>query len=455
MPGQERGLENFSKILQPLCEEAWSAYIPPRRSTKELNDRGYPQCAVMTAKKLTTTTNVWLFTLAASASVLTGCARTTTVSPEDAFRETRVESEEITDDLDLAGLRDALSEQRAVLRNKPDTTMRFGKVTISRGAYGKALDKLAGVLLDNRPTNEKLRYIGDNFRFFEIYGGNDWGEILLTSYFEPIIHGSLQRTDRFSQPLYAKPHDLITIDLQKFSPRFKDESTLRARVHEGKALPYYSRHEIDSKGALQGKGLEICWVDPIDAFFLQIQGSGTVKLQSGEELFITYAEKNGHKYEPIGKFLKERISPMPVTMQRIEAVAKTMSPKEKAELFEKNPSYVFFTKSKRRALTSLGVPATPGRTIAADPKFAPKGALAFVTFTKPTFSESANGEIVESKGPRVSRFVLDQDSGGAITGTDHIDLFWGRGDEAKKVAGVLQDRARILYLVPRDKETGS
>lgn len=403
----------------------------------------------MTAQKLSLSTTSWLRALAISTVLITGCARPKAVSPEKAFREIHVSPDEISDDLDFSGLNDAITHQRRVLRNKPETMMRFGTVTISRGAYSDALDKLSAVLQDSRTTSEKIRFIGENFRFFEIYGGSDWGEILLTSYFEPIIPGSLKKSARFSQPLYAKPADLVTIDLQKFSPRFKEESTLRARVHEGKVIPYYSRHEIDSKRALQGKGLELCWVDPIDAFFLQIQGSGTVTLANGQELFITYAEKNGHKYEPIGKFLKDRIAPMPVTMQRIEALARTMSPQEKAELFEKNPSYVFFTKSKQRALTSLGVPATPGRTIAADPKFAPKGALALVTFSKPIFTETANHETVESKGPRVSRFVLDQDSGGAITGTDHIDLFWGRGDEAKKVAGVLQDQARILYLVPR------
>lgn len=406
----------------------------------------------MTAQTPSHSTHSWIHAVVIAASILTGCARSTTVAPEDAFREIRVASDEISDDLELNGLNEAIVRQRAVLRGKPETSMRFGDVVISRGAYSDALDKLSAVLEDTRPTAEKLRYIGDHFRFFEIYGDTQWGEILLTSYFEPIISGSLKKTDRFSQPLYAKPHDLITIDLQKFSPRFKEEPSLRARVNEGKVIPYYSRHDIDSKGVLHGKGLEICWVDPIDAFFLQIQGSGTVRLQSGEELFITYAEKNGYKYEPIGKFLKERIAPMPVTMQRIEAIAKTMSPKEKAELFDKNPSYVFFIKSKQRALTALGIPATPGRTIAADPKFAPKGALAFVTFSKPVFTESGHQELVESKGPRVSRFVLDQDSGGAITGTGHIDLFWGRGDEAKKVAGVLQDKARIMYLVPRDAE---
>ena len=101
-------------------------------------------------------------------------------------------------------------------------------------------------------------------------------------------------------------------------------------------------------------------------------------------------------------------------------------------------------------MTSLGVPATPGRTVAADPAFAPKGALAFVSFSKPTFLKAEPTDAVPASSERVGRFVLDQDSGGAITGTGRVDLFWGRGDDAGRYAGALQDSARVWYLVPKD-----
>jgi membrane-bound lytic murein transglycosylase A len=371
------------------------------------------------------------------------------VSPEEAFRPIRGEELQVSDDLDFEGLEVAITQQREILQKSGDTPMRFGRETISRREYAAALDALSATLKSSQPQSVKLDYIRDNFRFLEWYGGTDWGEILLTSYFEPIIPGSAKPTARFSQPLYAKPDDLVIIDLKKFAERFKDDSSLRGRVHEGKVSPYFSREDIDDKDALKGRNLELCWVDPTDAFFLHIQGSGTVRLPDGEELFITYAEKNGRKYEPIGKYLKERVAPHPVTMQRIEAIVKTMSPKERSELFARNPSYVFFTKSKRRAITSLGAPATPGRTIAVDSKFAPKGSLALLTFNKPDVEQPESKDSGTHPTTRVSRFVLDQDSGGAITGTDHVDLFWGRGDDAKKVAGVLQDKARIVFLVPQ------
>lgn len=384
-------------------------------------------------------------------SVVAGCGRASVVSPEKAFREISVTKVTIADDLDFSGLTEAIAQQSGILRKGGDTPMQFGSERISRKEYGEALATLASMLASERTREEKLLYIQDSFRFLEWYGGPNWGEILLTSYFEPVIPGSLRPTATFSQPLYARPADLVVVDLKKFSERFKDESGLRGRLDEGHVGPYFSRRDIDTEGALKGRKLELCWVDPTDAFFLQIQGSGTVRLHNGEEIHITYAEKNGLKYEPIGKFLKERIAPQRVTMQRIEALVKTMSPSERAELFAQNPSYVFFTKSERRAVTSMGIPATPGRTIAVDSKYAPKGALALITFNKPDTSKTEDAATGTPPTERVSRFVLDQDSGGAITGTDHIDLFWGRGDEAKKVAGIMQDRARIVFLVPKIK----
>ena len=383
------------------------------------------------------------------AVVASGCGRPTTVSPEKAFRPISAERIDLSDDLSFEGLEVAIAQQREILRNSGDTPMSFGAETVLRREYAEALDALVVILGSSEPADSKLTYIRNNFRFLEWYGGSDWGEILLTSYFEPIIPGSTTASAQFSQPLYGKPDDLVVIDLKKFSDRFKDEASLRGRVHEGKVTPYFSRGEIDSGHALKGRRLELCWVDPTDAFFLHIQGSGTVKLPHGEELFITYAEKNGQKYVPIGKYLKERLAPLPVTMQRIERVVKMMSEQERSDLFAKNPSYVFFTKSKRRAITSLGVPATPGRTIAVDSKFAPKGALALISFNKPLVDQPESVDRGTHPTTRISRFVLDQDSGGAITGTDHVDLFWGRGDEAKKVAGILQDKARIVFLVPK------
>jgi membrane-bound lytic murein transglycosylase A len=295
---------------------------------------------------------------------------------------------------------------------------------------------------------DKLKYIGENFAFYEFLGSTKRGEILLTGYFEPVLQGSISHSTMFSRPLYGKPDDLLTISLGKFSERFKDERALKARVEQGRVVPYYTRKDIDGDKALSNRGLELVWIDPVDAFFLQIQGSGTVVTQKGSEMHLVYADKNGHRYEPVGKFLKDAILPKKVTMQNVERVLRQMTPKERDEILFLNPSYVFFKRSSKRAITALGVPATPGRTIAVDPRFAPKGALAFLQFEKPNFIPEGSN-VDEVAFIPASRFVVDQDSGGAITGTGRADLFCGRGDVAKREAGVLQNKARLLYLVPR------
>ncbi len=395
---------------------------------------------------------VALLLISLGSFILSACGRTAAPSPETAFRAAAAPT--LSDDLNLKDLASGIATQRSALSRNPDSFMQFGPVSITRGKYVQALDRLSSELISSRSNSEKLEYIRNNFLFYEIYGAQDWGEILLTGYFEPLIRGSLRPTSALSQPIYRRPDDLITIPLGAFSQRFKEESALKGRLAKGRVVPYYSREDIDGKHTLKGRGLEICWVDPIDAFFLQIQGSGTIELKDGSQFFVTYAEKNGHKYEAIGKFLKERIAPAPITMQSIVALLKTMPESERSELLFRNPSYVFFNRSPQRAITSLGIPATSGRTIAADPKFVPKGALAFITFNKPVFDTEAapsdpSQSSIKVSSTEVGRFVLDQDSGGAITGTGRIDLFWGRGDDAKRYAGVLQSPARIWYLVPK------
>jgi membrane-bound lytic murein transglycosylase A len=375
-----------------------------------------------------------------------GCARPPATGPHDAFR--KIQPPTIADDLALEGLVEAIDAQSNILRNSSSTTMKIGPLSISRGEYQAALEQLRAVLRSERSLASKLDYIRDHFTFFEFFGGDSWGEVLLTSYFEPSIAGSLTPTKTCTRPLYGRPADLVSIPLPEFSERFKDEKPLKGRVLKDRVVPFFSREEIDGKRALQGRGLELVWVDPIDAFFLQIQGSGTVVLPSGEQQSIVYADKNGHRYEPIGKFLKDQIAPHTITMQRIEALLRRMSAAERDRTLFLNPSYVFFKRATQRAITAIGAPATPGRTIAVDPRYAPKGALAMLQFEKPVFKP----EQIEGDDPayfeRSSRFVIDQDSGGAITGTNRVDLFWGRGADARKYAGVLQNKARLIYLVP-------
>ena len=401
-----------------------------------------------TTPKSSKNTNPSWRALLIAALVSVGCARAPAPSPEQAFRDSTPPP--LSDDLALGGLSEALEEDIAALKRSPEKMMRFGPRSISQGRYLEALERLREIMASPASESDKLSYIRDNFSFMEFYGGERWGEIFLTSYFEPLLQGSKTRTSRLNYPLYGRPADLMTVPLAAFSERFKEERALKARVSGSQVVPYYSRQEIDGKQALAGRNLELAWVDPIDAFFLHIQGSGTVRFAEGEEAFMTYADKNGHRYEPVGKFMRSVIGAKKITMQRIEQALRSMPPQERDSYLFKNPSYVFFNRSDKRAITSLGVPATPGRTIAVDPRYAPKGALALLTFKKPVFSEQHSPGDDPIGHETVSRLVLDQDSGGAITGTNRVDLFWGRGDAAKQFAGVVQDNARVVYLFPKE-----
>jgi membrane-bound lytic murein transglycosylase A len=434
------------KIVVTLTESPTTIeeFTPPQRMSTGNSWPGLRSLPATTLRALTTVLALLY---------LCGCARTLLPSPEAAFRE--ISAPPLNDDLELGGLIEAIEAQRATLLRTSSKVMQFGPETITRGAYVEALDRLLVTLRSQATPEAKLAYIRDNFRFFEIYGGKKWGDILLTSYFEPVIPGSLKKTAVYSQPLYAKPADLVSIELSQFAERFRQEGLLKGRVFNDRVFPYFSREDIDGKNVLAGRALELCYVDPVDAFFLHIQGSGTVRLPDGSEIYLNYAEKNGLKYEAVGKFLREQLAPLPITMQRVESTLRSMNETERNRILFRNPSYVFFRKNSERAITSLGVPATPGRTIAADPKFAPKGALALLSFPKPVFAPGDEHRADPSYKQDVSRIVLDQDSGGAITGTARIDLFWGRGDEAKRHAGVVQERARIVYLMPRAVEGSS
>src|SRR5690606_34494084 len=151
---------------------------------------------------------------------------------------------------------------------------------------------------------EFFALVEDQFDFYEVYGGKKWGEVLLTSYFEPEIPGSLKKTQVFTEPLLRRPADLVEVAVSKFDDRFGDILNVRGRMwrdpdrQRDVLIPYYTRGEIDA-GALKARKLELCWVDPVDAFFMQIQGSGTVILSGEQRLRLGYADQNGHLYHSI------------------------------------------------------------------------------------------------------------------------------------------------------------
>lgn len=268
--------------------------------------------------------------------------------------------------------------------------------------------------------------------------GSDTG--LITGYYEAMLYGSRKRAGDYQTPLYKVPDDLLTIDLSGVYPNLKG-LPLRGRLSGRKVVPYSTRAEIE-RANLPGK--ELLWVnDPVEAFFLEVQGSGRVQLDTGETVRIAYADQNGHPYKAIGRWLVEKgeLTPEQATAQGIKAWI-AAHPERRQELFNVNPSYIFFKEERLPDPSvgpkgALGVPLTPARSVAIDPKFIPLGSPVFLATTEPA-----------SEVP-MRRLVMAQDTGGAIRGEVRADFFFGFGPQAADNAGRMKQRGAVWVLVPK------
>jgi membrane-bound lytic murein transglycosylase A len=284
--------------------------------------------------------------------------------------------------------------------------------------------------------------------FFESYfvpnqvraaDGDDTG--LITGYYEPMLQGARKRGGAFQTPLYRVPDDLLTVDLGSVYPELKN-MRLRGRLIGKKVVPYNTRAEID-RAELSGK--ELLWVDdPVEAFFLEVQGSGRVRLSdSGETVRLAYAEQNGHPYKAIGRWLVEKgeLTVPQASAQGIKAWI-AANPARRQELFNANPSYIFFKEERLPDPSigpkgALGVPLTPARSVAVDPQFLPLGAPVFLATTR-----------AASDVP-MQRLMMGQDTGGAIRGAVRADFFYGFGKDAADSAGLMKQRGQIWVLLPK------
>ena len=276
--------------------------------------------------------------------------------------------------------------------------------------------------------------------------GRDIG--LVTGYYEPLLAGSRTPDAQFRVPLYAPPDDLLTVDLAALHPELKDKR-VRGRVDGKTVVPYWPRADIEvGRAPLAGKALAYV-ADPVDAFFLQIQGSGRVQLADGSVMRVGYADQNGHPYRSVARVLIDRgeLTLDRASMQAIRAWGQK-NPEKLPALLDENPSYVFFREVPAPApgtldawidgpLGSLGVPLLRERTIAVDARAIPLGAPVFLATTRPL-----------STTP-LQRLVLAQDTGGAIRGAVRADFFWGFGDAPGREAGRMRQEGRMWLLWPK------
>ena len=302
----------------------------------------------------------------------------------------------------------------------------------------KVVCRMAAKIGTNDGPTDARQFFENWFSAYQVSNqGNSDG--LFTGYYEPLLYGSFTKTPRYHIPLYKKPTDLVTAKLGDFKPSLKGQH-ITGRLRGERLVPYANRAEIE-RGALRGKGLELLWVDnPVDAFFLQVQGSGLVQLPSGKIMRVGYAGKNGRPYFAIGRDLVAQgvLTRENVSLQTISAWLGT-NPAEARDVMNKNQSYVFFRFIDGVGpIGSQGVPLTAGHSLAVDRRYIPLGAPLWLDTTDPLMP-----------GLPLRRLVIAQDTGGAIKGVVRGDLFWGSGAQARDGAGKMKQLGRIYILLPR------
>jgi len=288
-------------------------------------------------------------------------------------------------------------------------------------------------------------FFEENFRPVQIGKlGEETG--LLTGYYEPIIEGSRFPSHEYTVPVYGKPSNLVAARRARAEGAFPNKGRVGRRVGRKKLVPYHDRAEIED-GVLAGRDLEICWVkDPIDAFFMQIQGSARIKLDTGKMLRLNYAAHNGHPYTPVGRLLIERkeVSKEEMSMDRIREWMQK-NPDAGQALRRENRSYVFMRETgladDAEPTGAQGISLTPGRSIAVDSKLHVYGTPFFISAALP----------IESERPVTPfrRLMVAQDTGSAIVGPARADIYFGAGEEPGRIAGRIKQQGRFVMLVPR------
>ncbi len=325
----------------------------------------------------------------------------------------------------------ALQRSCNVLMQKPPEA--------SLGIAGKASDwQPACTALASLPSDDDIATRAFFESMFEPYAasGPNGDEGLFTGYYEAELHGSWKRSKRYWVPLYAKPRDLVSVDLGDFEKEWKGKH-IEGKVVQGKLKPYDDRAAIE-KNSLNHRAHVLLWVDdPVDAFFLAVQGSGRVIMKNGNAVHVGYDAPNGRSYVAIGRVMAETGEiPKPVTMQKIRAWL-SEHPGQAQAIMDKNPSYVFFRIIKGDGPTGAeAVPLTPRRSLAVDPAFVPLGT--------PLWLDTSDGT-----GTPLQKLMIAQDTGGAIKSAVRGDFFWGFGPDAEAQAGAMQSQGRYYILLPK------
>ena len=387
--------------------------------------------------------------------LLLGCTPPTQKEPPKTDSAERVPMEEIPpfeDDLDRESLKTAIEKSLSYFDRIPgDRTFSLGNIQVSAEAVKTSLLHFLGLMETGRLNRDEVA------RSFDVYRVGSTGEtkdrLLVTGYYEPLLEGRLVQDDEFCYPVYGSPSDLLTVDLANFeSERFPKER-LVGRLEGSRVVPYYTREQIDGQNSLKSLAPSLVWLrDPIEAFFLHVQGSGMIRLPEDRLVRVGYAGSNGRPYRSIGKRLLDKgvIPREEMSLQSIRSYLRA-HPEIRDEILWYNESYVFFRWVNEGPVGSLNVVLTTGRSVATDVRYYPKGGLAFLQTEKPKLD--ANGEVTGWEP--LNRWVLNQDTGGAIKGSGRVDLFCGSGEAAERIAGRLKHPGKLYFLLKKEVGDGA
>lgn len=350
----------------------------------------------------------------------------------------------LADDFDPESLDAACGPSISYLeRVPPDRVYQFGPEERSASELAAGVRRACEIIASTADGQDRISAIQEEFLLLRSVGRDGRGEVFYTGYYEPLLDARGEPSGSFEHPIYGVPGDLITVDLADFGVE-NDPSRLVGRLDRRELVPYHNRDVIDFGDGLPADVEVMGYVDdPVDAFFLHVQGSGTLVFPDGGRVRAGYALTNGRPYRSIGRLLIDDglVSREEMSMQAIRAYLEA-NPGEIRRVLSYNPSYVFFRTlpADGGPLGCYGEPVTGGRSIATDRRIFPAPVMAWIDAVIP----ATEGEDVP-----ISRFVLNQDTGGSIRGPGRVDLFFGQGDLAGELAGRTKHTGELYFLLPK------
>ena len=358
----------------------------------------------------------------------------------------------LRDELPKDSLASAAAQSTAYLDGlDPAARWRVGGRSVGAADLAASAREMATLVAESKSDEELSRRLAEEFDLYESIGSDGEGKVVFSAYYQPTLRASRKRTARFRYPLYERPKDLVAVDLAAFG---LGGSPIVGRVKSGRLIPYFDRRDIDVKSALAGRHLELAWLDSdFDRLTLHVEGSGVLEFPDGSAL-ARFAATNGLPFASVGSVVVGAGA-----MSRSEITHESLRqylldhPEGSGFILEQDPRYSFFRleplEPGGEPSGNLGRPLTPGRSIATDPKIVPMGAVAYLETTMP--QADAQGRILGFSA--TSRFVLSQDTGGAIQGPGRVDIFMGHGPAAEAIPPRQWAQGRLYLLIRKASAT--